>query len=146
MQVACTDYETFARAETPETARCGKNGRMLEKEELKRRLHALRILRGYTQVTLGEALEEAGLNKTELGKVERGERLSPAMRAQLVRLLSAPESYFLEPDLDKVLFTSPDADALTKAFRGQQPDAPRTQGETQPADSNQSPGQAGGGG
>lgn len=82
---------------------------MLDEGELDRRLKGMRILRGYTQEELGARLDAAGLNKTDIGKIERGERwrLTDAMRQQLVAILRVPESYFLEPDLDKVLFRTP---------------------------------------
>lgn len=85
---------------------------MIGHEELRRRLKALRVLRGVTQVELGRQLKAEGVPEYDLARAEQGKKdMSSNLRRELARILRAPESYFLAPDLDEVLFRSPVGDA-----------------------------------
>jgi transcriptional regulator with XRE-family HTH domain len=81
---------------------------MLDRKELGRRIKAIRMLRHMGQSELATKLEAVGLNKWDFAKVERGaDDLPPALRREAALILRVPESYFLEPDLDLVLFRAP---------------------------------------
>jgi transcriptional regulator with XRE-family HTH domain len=76
----------------------------LTTEELKKRIHAARILRGLKQTELQDRLHEAGLRKLELGRIERGQLpLTRVRRQALIDALHVPERWFLSEDVDEVV-------------------------------------------
>lgn len=78
---------------------------MIGHEELRRRLKALRVLRGVTQVELGRQLKAEGVPEYDLARAEQGKKdMSSNLRRELARILRAPEDYFLAADVDDVLF------------------------------------------
>ena len=72
----------------------------LSHAELRTRIRIARQLRGKTQVALQRDLLDKGFDKTELGRIERGElQLTPMRRMMLARELNVPEEWFTEPDV-----------------------------------------------
>jgi transcriptional regulator with XRE-family HTH domain len=84
---------------------------VLEPEELRRRLDAIRTLRGLRQVDLAALVETDGHGKHDVGRLERGDvHLSPSLRRSLAHHLQVPEDWFTEPDLDRVIASRGAAD------------------------------------
>ena len=82
----------------------------LPPDELKRRIHAARILRRVTQDELEKQLAEDGLDKREAGRVERGElpfrRIHRILFAEALRV---PERWFTAETVDEIVgFASQD--------------------------------------
>ncbi len=73
---------------------------MLDKDELKRRIHAFRTLRGLTQAELAELFAAEGHGTQELGRLERGALpLTPIRRRSLAEILDVPERWFVDKSL-----------------------------------------------
>lgn len=89
--------------------------------EVKRRIHAARILRSMTQVEMDRRGAELGLDGQELGRTERGTlTLTPARAMVLCRVLEVPPRWFEESDLNVIvgLRDQRDADALDLLRQG----------------------------
>ena len=76
----------------------------LPPDELKRRIHAARVLRGVTQEKLEEQLAEQGLGKREAGRVERGEiSFQRVHRLMFADALRVPERWFTAGTVDEIV-------------------------------------------
>jgi transcriptional regulator with XRE-family HTH domain len=83
---------------------------VLDTAELKRRMEAARILRGFDQVDLGRLLHEEGFGKLDAGRLERGAiPLTRAHRRALAMILEVPESWFTD---DHVVIPEPGDPAI----------------------------------
>lgn len=80
---------------------------MLPEQQIKDRLHALRLLRGLSQKDFAELCAAQGLGTTEAGRVERG-KLPFTGKHQLVfaRVLDVPEDWFNDPDVSRLLWAA----------------------------------------
>jgi transcriptional regulator with XRE-family HTH domain len=77
---------------------------VLPQEELKRRIAALRKLRGMSQVELGALVEEEGWGKLDVGRIERGDvPMTPGRLDAIARHLGVAREWLTEPDLDVLL-------------------------------------------
>lgn len=77
---------------------------VLDPDETRRRIVALRTFRGITQADLAGLMEKDGLNKTDLGKIERGEmELRAANRKSIADHLHVDERWLIDPDLDGLI-------------------------------------------
>lgn len=84
---------------------------MLSAEEIKRRLVALRELRGMSQRDLALKMQEDGWGLNDLGKIERGDPKIPFSRGRrrsAAEHLHVREEWFTEPDLDLLLGEPPE--------------------------------------
>lgn len=77
---------------------------VLAPDETRRRIVALRTLRGLDQTDLAELMHKDGLGKHDLGKIERGEwELRSAHRKSIADHLRVDERWFTDPDLDALI-------------------------------------------
>lgn len=77
---------------------------MLEIDEIKRRIHAARILRQWNQLELQKALAKDGLGSREFGRIERGElTLTKIRRQAIASALRVPETWFLAETVDEIV-------------------------------------------
>lgn len=80
----------------------------LPTEELKRRIDAARTLRGLKQRELADLLQEDGLGKHDVGRLERGELILRRVHLDaLMRHLRVPEWWFTANEIE----LPPQADA-----------------------------------
>lgn len=76
----------------------------LPADEIKRRIHAARVLRQLEQADLDRMFHEDGLGKGEAGRTERGDLpLTRVRREAFCRHLGVPERWFLADDVDEVV-------------------------------------------
>lgn len=82
----------------------------LSSDELGRRIRAARILRNLEQRDLDDLFEQDGVGRSA-GFLERGSPRAPLNRARLdclVRHLRVPEAWFVERDIDEIIWGSQD--------------------------------------
>lgn len=80
----------------------------LSQEEIRRRIAALRELRGMTQNDMNEAFAALGGPKTDAGRAERGTiPLTDVHLMLFVRALRVPPYWFTEEDIDVLLGNKP---------------------------------------
>lgn len=99
---------------------------MLDTEELKRRLDALRRLRGLRQEDLAQLVHEDGFGKHDVGRIERGDPtlpFSPGLRRSIAGHLGVPERWFTDAELGGLLSppepSGPDLDIAARLDRMQ---------------------------
>lgn len=103
-----TASKSFARDSTRGDQKRDMPSGMLTAKELKKRIHAARILRGVHQKDLQKSLAADGLGKQELGRIERGDlTLTKVRREVLSKALSVPEQWFLNESVDEIVGFSP---------------------------------------
>jgi transcriptional regulator with XRE-family HTH domain len=92
---------------------------MIEQEELRRRLHAARVLRG---LTFGELASRIGrenrLSERTLRKIEGGEEQLRELHLRTIApALELPYEFFTVEDVGRALVPDPVADRLTRLER-----------------------------
>jgi transcriptional regulator with XRE-family HTH domain len=80
----------------------------LSQEEIRRRIAALRELRGMTQSDMNAAFESLGGNKTDAGRAERGNiDLTDTHLWLYTQVLRVPPEWFTEEDVEVLLGNKP---------------------------------------
>lgn len=76
----------------------------LPREEIARRIKAARELRNISQIGLAALMEADGLNKHDLGQIEREKRTMQLVHQEaLVRHLKVPERWFTSENVDEIV-------------------------------------------
>lgn len=105
----------------------------MDPEEVKRRIEAARTLRGISQVQMDQLGHAEGLDKQELGRLERGRLPMSNVRCDvLCRVLKVPRRWFEDDDLDVVVGlkdqATQDAAAALRMLLGDLPGWPPEEG------------------
>lgn len=76
----------------------------LPREEVSRRIKAARDLRQMHQITLAALMEEDGLNKSDLGQIERCDRqMRLGHQESILRHLRLPERWLTAETVDEIV-------------------------------------------